>query len=140
LADRGYDSVVPITYDRDDDRRLIIATATEPYTADDILAVIDRQAAEDTWGYATVYDWRAVTHVPTDHEVHQAADRVKIVGGGRERGPVGIIAIGAHAKPLLGIGLAYGTLTNKLVPVEVLFTTAQLDDWLTRNARRTPHT
>jgi hypothetical protein len=129
---------VPITYERDDDRRLITATATEPYSVDDILAVIDRQAAEDTWGYATLYDWRAVTHVPTDNEVHQAAERVKIVGGGRERGPVGIIAKGAHATRLLGIGLEYGKLTKNLVPVEVLFTSAQLDNWMTRNIRRAP--
>ena len=127
---------MPITYERDDDRRLITATATEPYSADDILGVIDRQAAEDTWGYATLYDWRAVMRLPTDTEVRQAAERVKIAGDGRERGPVGIIAIGAHAKQLLGIGLEYGKLTKKLVPVEVLFTSAQLDDWLARNARR----
>jgi hypothetical protein len=136
LAGNGYDWVVPITYERDDERQLITAIATEPYSADDILGVIDRQAAEDTWAYATLYDWRAVTHVPTDNEVHQAAERVKIVGGGRERGPVGIIAIGTHAKQLLAIGLEYGKLTKELVPVEVLFTSVQLDDWIARNARR----
>jgi hypothetical protein len=127
---------VPITYERDDSRRLISVTATEPYTVDDILSVIDRQMAEDAWEYATLYDWRAATRLPTESEVQQAAARVQIVGGGRERGPVGIIAIGAHAKRLLGIGLEYGTLTKQLVPVEVLFTSAQLDDWLARNARR----
>jgi hypothetical protein len=127
---------MPIEYERDDPHRLIAVTVTEPYTVADILSVIDRQMADDTWGYAMLYDWRAVTRLPAEAEVRQAAERVKIVGGGRERGPVGIIAIGAHAKRLLGIGLEYGMLTKKLVPVEVLFTSAQLDDWMARNARR----
>ena len=127
---------MPIEYERDDQCRLITATVTEPYSGDDILSVIDRQAAEDTWGYAALYDWRAVTRLPADAEVQQAAERVKAVGGGRERGPVGIIAIGTHAKQLLGVGLQYGILTKKLVPVEVLLTTAQLEDWMARNARR----
>ena len=127
---------MPIIYERDDDRRLIRLTVTEPYSVDDILAVIDRQMAEDTWGYATLYDWRAVTRLPAEAEVRQAAERVQTVGGGRERGPVGIIAIGAHAKVLLGLGLQYGSLTKKLVPVEVVFTPAQLEDWMARNTRQ----
>jgi hypothetical protein len=127
---------VPIAYERDDERRLITATVTDPYSVEDILGVIDRQMAEDTWGYATLYDWRVVTRLPAEAEVQQAAERVQSVGGGRHRGPVGIIAIGTHAKRLLGIGLLYGTLTGDLVPVEVLFTQTQLENWMARNTRR----
>ena len=38
---------------------------TEPYSVDDILAVIDRQMAEGALGYAALYDWRAVTRLPS---------------------------------------------------------------------------
>jgi hypothetical protein len=129
---------MPIEYERDDQHRLIAVTVTEPYTVADILSVIDRQMADDTWGYATLYDWGAVTRLPAEAEVRQAAERVKTVGGGRERGPVGVIAIGIHAKQLLDVGLQYESLTKKLVPVEVLLTAAQLEDWMARNVRRGP--
>ena len=51
---------MPIEYERDDQRRLIALTVTEPYAIDGILVAIDRQAAEDTWAYAILYDLRAV--------------------------------------------------------------------------------
>jgi hypothetical protein len=40
---------VPIHYERDDSRRLITVTVTDPYFIDDVMGVVDRQAAEDTW-------------------------------------------------------------------------------------------
>jgi hypothetical protein len=50
---------MPITYERDDSRRLITVTVTEPYAVEDILGVIDRQAAEGTWMYALLYELHA---------------------------------------------------------------------------------
>ena len=123
---------MPIAYERDDSRRLITVTATEPYAVGDILSAIDRQAAEDTWGYAVLYDLRAV-QVLTDAGAQRLVDRVKAVGGARQRGPVGM-AIGTQAEQFRR-GLQYSELTGKIADVEVLLTTAQLDDWLGRNAR-----
>ena len=125
---------VPIAYERDDERRLITVTVIEPYSVDDILGVIDRQAAEDTWWYAILYDLRGLIHVSTDADLQHIADRVKVVGGGRKRGPVGI-AVGTHPEAFRA-GLMYTKLAGKLVNVEVVLTAAQLDGWLTRNAQR----
>jgi hypothetical protein len=125
---------VPITYERDDQQHLITATVTEPYSVDDILDVIDRQAAEDTWGYALFYDLRGVTRASSGAELQQIADRVRSVGDGRERGPVGM-AIGARPALFL-VGLMYSRLARELVTVEVLLTAEQIDAWLARNARR----
>jgi hypothetical protein len=125
---------VAIAYERDDERRLITVIVIEPYSVDDILGVIDRQAAEDTWWYAMLYDLRAVIHMPTDADLQQLADRVKVVGGGRKRGPVGI-AVGGHPETFRA-GLMYTKLAGKLVNVEVVLTPAQLDAWLARNAQR----
>jgi hypothetical protein len=125
---------VPIDYERDDERRLITVAVIEPYSVDDILGVIDRQAAEDTWWYAILYDLRALIHVATDAELQQIADRVKVVGGGRQRGPVGI-AVGTHPEAFRA-GLLYTKLAGKLANVEVVLTAAQLDGWLARNAQR----
>jgi hypothetical protein len=125
---------MPIAYERDDQRRLITVTVTEPYSVDDILSVIDRQAAEDTWGYAMLYDLRAATLALREADLLQIADRVKVVGGGRERGPVGM-AVGVRPE-MFRMGLMYAGLTRKLINLEVLLTSAQLDGWLARNAPR----
>ena len=125
---------MPIAYERDDQRRLITVTVTEPYSVDDILSAIDRQAAEDTWGYAMLYDLRAVTFASTEADLQRMADRVKAVGGGRERGPVGA-AVGARPE-MFRMGLRYTELTRKLMNVEVLLTSTQIEGWMARNARR----
>jgi hypothetical protein len=123
-----------MTYERDDQRRLITVTVTEPYSVDDILSVIDRQAAEDTWEYAMLYDLRAATLALREADLLQIADRVKVVGRGRERGPVGM-AVGARPE-MFRMGLKYAEMTRKLINLEVLLTSAQLDGWLARNAPR----
>ncbi len=128
--------IMPITYARDDHRRLITLTATDPYSVDDILSVIERQAAEDTLGYAMFYDLRGVQDTSVLAGLQQIADRVGTIGGGRPRAPVGVAIL---ARPELFLaGLMYAELTRAIMDVEVLLTAAQLDDWLSRNARRGP--
>ena len=127
---------MPIEYARDDQRRLITLTVTEPYSVEDILGVIDRQAAEDTWGYAMLYDLRAATRVSTLEELGQMAARVQARADGRERGPVGMAV--ASVPEQFRMALAYTRLTSGLEKVEVLLTALQLDDWLARNARHGP--
>jgi hypothetical protein len=124
---------MPIMYERDDERRLITVTVTEPLSVDDILGVIDRQAAEDTWEYAILYDQRGLTHVSTEADLQQMADQVRVAGRGRTRGSVGI-AVRPHPALFL-VGLTYTKLTRELMNVEVLLSAAQIESWLTRNAR-----
>jgi hypothetical protein len=127
---------MPIAYERDDHRRLITLTATDPYTVEDILGVIDRQSAEDTLGYAMLYDLRGVHDPSALAGLQQIEDRVGAVGGGRARAPVGVAIL---ARPELFLaGLMYAELTREIMAVEVLLTAAQVDDWLFRNARRGP--
>ena len=123
---------MPIVYQRDDQRRLITVTVTEPWSVDDILGVIDRQAGEDTWEYALLYDLRSVTEISPDVGLQQIADRVKAAGSGRKRGEVGL-AIPARPAVFL-TGMMYTNLTRGFVTVEVLLSAAQIDGWLVRNA------
>jgi hypothetical protein len=125
---------MPITYERDDQRRLITVTVSDPYSVDDILSAIDRQAAEDTWRYALLYDLRAVTRVSIEADLERMAGRVKVVGGGRQRGSVGLAV--ASTSEQFRVGVIYTRLTRQLEDVEVLLTAAQCDHWLARNARR----
>jgi hypothetical protein len=124
---------VAFTYERDDKRRLITVTVTEPYSVNDFFAAIDRQAAEDTWWYAILYDLRALTQTSSEADLRLIVDRVKSVGGERKRGAVGV-AVGPRPETLR-MGLIYTKLTGKHGNVEVVMTPAQLDGWLARNAQ-----
>jgi hypothetical protein len=125
---------MPIAYQRDDQRWLITVTVTEPCTVDDISSAIDRQAAEDTWEYALLCDLRAITDASTEADLQQLAERVKVAGGERERGPVGIAI---RARPALFLlALMYTKLIQDFVSVEVLLTAAQIDAWSVRNTVR----
>lgn len=123
---------MPITYQRDDGRRLITVTVTEPNVLEDIIGTIDRQAAEDTWAYGLLYDLRA-SRLLTAGEEEQLRNRIQLVGGGRPRGPVAI-RVAPRPDQFRG-GLVYSTLAAKLEAVEVLVTPQQFDAWLERNAR-----
>ena len=124
--------LMPIAYQRDDQRRLITVTVTEPYSVNDVSSLIDRQAGEDTWEYALLYDLRAMTDASTGADLQKLAERVKMAGGERERGPVGIAI---RARPALFLlGLMYTKLIKEFVTVEVLLSAVQIDAWLVRNA------
>jgi hypothetical protein len=122
---------LPIAYQRDDQRRLITVTVTEPCAVDDIPSVIDRQAGEGTWEYTLLFDLRAMADAPTEAVLQQIAERVKAPLGERDRGPIGIAI---RAQPALFLlGMMYAKLVKDLVTVEVLLTAGQIDAWLVRN-------
>ena len=125
---------MPILYLSDDPRRLITVTVTEPYSVNDILSAIDRQAFEGRWEYAILYDQRGVTHASTEADLEQIAEHVRAVGQGRLRGPVGL-AIRPHPHAFL-VGLTYSKLTRAFMDVEVLLNEVQLESWLSRNSRQ----
>jgi hypothetical protein len=127
--------LMPIAYQRNDQRRLITVTVTEPCSVDDISSVIDHQAGDDTWEYALLYDLRAMTDASTEADLQLLVERVK-AGGERERGPVGIAI---RAQPALFLlGLMSARLIKEFVIVEVLLTAAQIESWLVRYSPSAP--
>ena len=125
---------MPIAYQHDDQRRLITVTMIKPCSVDDLSRVIDRQAGEDTSKYALLYDLRTMTDASTEVDLQQIAERVKVVGSGREKRLVGIAI---RARPALFLlGLMHATLVKEFVTVEVLLSAAQIDAWLARHAPR----
>jgi hypothetical protein len=110
-------------------------TVTEPISIQDILDAVERQAAEDTWSYALLYDLRGVvTPLSDDMKLGQLADRVQVLGAGRTRGPV------AAAVPLRADMVRSGLFTTQRtagrLSFEILVTPQQLQDWLARNTPR----
>jgi hypothetical protein len=125
--------LMPIAYERDDKRRLITVTVTEPYEVADILGVIDRQAAEGTWMYATLYELDAPMAIPADSR--EIADHVAAVGRGLPRGPTGI-AIAKPTPEQFRRATDYSGLSKGTATIEILLTPTQRDEWLIRNAPR----
>jgi len=125
---------MPIEYRRDDSRRLIAVTMTDPYTLDDLLSQTDRQWAEHTWEDAILYDSRGSRHIPPAVEIQQLVDRTRLIGGGRSRGPVGI-AVPPRPEAVRG-GLEMTKAAGPLREIEFLLNQAQVDAWLTRHAPR----
>jgi hypothetical protein len=125
---------MPITYERDDHRRLITLTVTDPYSVEDILSAIERQMADHTWEYALLYDMRAATRLGTTEEARLITKRVQSLGGGRTRGPVARVISARPEQVRAGVEFAS---SNRGVAIpELLLTAMQLDDWLARNAPR----
>jgi hypothetical protein len=123
---------MPIDYQRDDRRRLITVTVTEPFSFDDLLDQVDRQWAEQAWDYAVLYDARTNEHFSPPTDVERLVERVRVVGGGRRRGVVGLAI--PPRPDMLRSGLRVGTQSGRASEIEVLLTEAQLADWLARHA------
>jgi hypothetical protein len=50
---------MPATYARDDNRRQVTITLTDPYTVADSLALVELQAAERAWKLSSAERWLA---------------------------------------------------------------------------------
>ena len=127
---------MPTQYDRDDRRRLITVVVTDPYTVEDLLAVIDRQFGEGTWAYAVLYDARAVESIVGQTDAQRLVDHAARVGRGHVRGPVGLW-VSATPRRFEG-GAVYAAAARASSSVEVLLTDTQTNDWIVRSTRQTP--
>jgi hypothetical protein len=125
---------VPTVYERDDDRRLITLTITEPYSVDDIMRAIERQMAEHTWEYAMLYDMRATARLSTIEEARLITNRVQALSGGRTRGPVAMAISGGTEQ--VRAGVEFASANRGIAIPEMLLTAMQLYDWIARNAPR----
>jgi len=125
---------MPISYERDDSRRLITVTLTDPFSFDEVLRQTDRQWTERTWEYAVLYDSRATWKVGAPGEIQQILDHTQAVGGRCPRGPVGV-AIPPRPE-ILRDGLQLVKASGPLRDIEVLLNQAQIDAWLARHALR----
>ena len=125
---------MPVTYERDDERRLIIVTVTEPHSSDDAVREIEQFASDDTRDYAILYDERGLTEASTQVDLLQMASRIRGPGRSRRSAPIGIAIRPDLA--VFRVALTHPRWNTAFVNVEVLFTSAQMDSWLSRHTRR----
>ena len=122
---------MPSNYRRDDDKRLITVTMTEPFSMADFIGVVERQAAEDTWSYALLYDLRSLETIKEASPLLQTfVDRLQVLGAGRTRGPIGVVVGRGSDKIRASV---VKTRTEARLNFEILVTDLQVDEWLERN-------
>jgi hypothetical protein len=73
---------MPVRYERDDALRRVVVTVDGALRKSDMLTVIARQRAEDTWSYGTLFDLRRVTEHPTITDLRELMDAVIASSGG----------------------------------------------------------
>lgn len=119
-----------ITYTRNTARRRITVTIVGPIRLEDLTAVIERQAAEDTWRYAMLYDVRAVTaplSVDATRRLVTLVARLTLAHG--ERGPVAIVC---RAVDQFGMARMYSMLAENRANLDsnVFYELAAAAAWL----------
>ena len=116
-------------YARDDAQRRIRITAREPLQAIDLIAIIARQAREETWTYGLLYDLRAIQAITSRVDASTVADYVRhqVMRYG-SRGPVALVT--RHID-VVGMGQIYAFLGAKAgVSVEVFWDFDEAEKWL----------
>ena len=120
-----------IVYQRDDRRRRINVTLVGGVSVEDLLAIVDRQAAEGTWQYGVWYDARRVTKSVdgTAAEARRVLEHVlNVCATHGARGPVAIVtdrpADYAIARTYSNIGIAANVI------VEVFRDPGDAERWL----------
>ena len=123
---------MPIEWKQDDARQLITVIVTDPYTPEEVLALLDRQAAEGLWHYARIVDFRKVREIVwVDQSI--VKERVMKADGG---GPSGAVAMIVGRNPTwFREALHHPGGNVGFDDYEVLVTPDQVDDWIKRHAR-----
>ena len=85
---------MPFQFVRDDAKRRITLTVTDPLTVADRIAAVERQLADDAWGYGLLIDARRMaSFIPALSEMQAAGSRLaELVATHGPRGPVAIVS------------------------------------------------
>ena len=115
LVHEGSGNPVAMSYHRDDGRRRVTVITTGTVTSEEILAMVDRQAAEGTWAYAMLYDACRVTSVATASEVRAMAHHVQMLE--RLHGLRGPVAVLTYQDAIYSMARMYSTVSHQRVAI-----------------------
>jgi hypothetical protein len=128
---------MPITYERDDERRRSVVTTIGIVGIDDLLVVIDRQASEGTWQYGVLYDSRSVASVASQTDVRTGLKHVEMLA--RPHGRRGPVAFVTTMPAAYGMVRMYSTLAGQLhQAVEVFRDIGDAERWLATHTEPGP--
>jgi hypothetical protein len=119
---------MPVRYERDDAQRRVVVTVEGALQMSEMLAAIERQRADDTWNYGTLFDLRRVEGHPTVAELRDLMSQASVhpMAAGRP-GPIALLAIEATLYNRL---CTYAALTQGKLTLEVFREVDEADRWL----------
>ena len=126
------EGAVPVIYSRDDRRRRIVVGTVGYVSPEDILQVVERQAAEGAWGYATIYDSSAGVNSPKGDDMRRLVLRIGELTA--LHGPRGPVALVVDSATMAKAGLAYrkmGELTG--MNFQIFPTLNDAEEWLAQH-------
>jgi hypothetical protein len=127
--------MVPVTATRDDERRRVTVTVTDPWSVEEIAVTMEQQIAERTWAYAVVYDMSRTVWIPTEPDVLWLVKRgQQQLARHGSRGPIAVItSLRPEALPLQSYAISAGEQGRMMINV---FTDhAAADRWLSGQPR-----
>jgi hypothetical protein len=85
---------MPVQYVRDDAKRRITLTVSDPLTVEERIAAVEHQLADGAWEYGLIIDARSMaTFTPQLTEMQAAASRLaELVAAHGPRGPVALVS------------------------------------------------
>jgi hypothetical protein len=119
---------MPITYVCDDARRRYRITLTEPVTARDVIASLDRQVADGAWAYGAIVDTRSPFVPPSQSDMKGFVSRIRELVA--QHGPRGPIAIVAKESTQIATAQMYLFFGGKTPSIEVFWHLDDAQQWL----------
>ena len=120
---------MPLYYECDAEKRRVTVLSVGSATLDEVLEVIDRQAADGAWSFGVLYDARLGGYAPTQDDVRRMVVHVGNVT--TRRGPRGPVAFVVADPQLFKMGNWYSQLGNLTALTVRVFTIIEdAEQWL----------
>lgn len=120
---------MPIRYELDDCHRRVVATIEGPFQVDDMLEIMARQRAEQTWTYGILYNLRGITGQPTVADLRLLTESSGRYPEQAPRGPVALLAADATLYGRLSMCTAHGQ--SAPLTIGVFRERTEAEQWLT---------
>jgi hypothetical protein len=111
---------MPVQYVRDDAKRRITLTVSDPLTVEERITAVEHQLADGAWGYGLIIDARSMaSFTPKLTEMQAAASRLaELVAVHGPRGPVALVS---RQSSVIGASAMHNSLGVKTPGVQVFW-------------------
>lgn len=128
---------MPIRYDRDDTRRLVVLTVTGSFDRREFEAAMARHTEEDAWTYAVLWDLRQMEGRPTLTDLQAFREQyVDDFPDVAERGPVALLVEDGE---LYRAACQHLALVGSRIAIDVFPEKHEALEWLERRSKRPGH-
>ena len=120
---------MPLTYRRDDTRRLVTVIAVGDITLTEAIEMLDRRVMDGTWSYSLLYDGRQRSGTMDAQEVRILVELTRSLSN--RHGPSGPMALVREDAGGFGMSRMFGILSEDLrARVAVFRSIEEAEQWL----------